>query len=60
MGLRLVRSKAEESDGNQTDAASRGGRNEKAARSLWRAAGLRPLDLVGVSNFPGKECDPNI
>ncbi len=43
--LRVARSKAEESDGNQADAASRDGGHEKAARALWRAAGLRPLSI---------------
>ena len=43
--LRLARSEAEGSDGNQADAASGDVRHEKAARTLWRVAGLRPLSI---------------
>jgi len=43
--LRPARSKARGSDGNQADAASGDVRHEKAARSLWRAPGLRALSI---------------
>lgn len=54
--LRFMRSEADGGDGNQVDAASRDGGHEKAARPLWRAAGLRALSIRQRSRKTRQDC----